>query len=384
LGVCFGTVITAPSPATQGATPASWEATLWHEFCHVITLNKTHNKMPRWLSEGISVYEERQADATWGQTMNPRYREMILGDDLTPVSELSGAFLQPKSALHLQFAYYESSLVVEYLVEKYGLDTLKRVLVDLSVGMPINESLGRYTGSISALDKEFAEFARAQAKGLAPEADWAAPELPRRADAEMIAAWLKEHPNNYPGLTRLAQQQISDKKWLEAKETLEKMRKLYPQDAGAHKLLAQVYRETGENPAEREVLEGLAALTDNDVEMFARLTALAAEEKNWSLARQQSLRWLAVNPLTPEPHRRAAAAAEALEDHALAADSYRALLQLNPFDPAEAHFRLAAALHKQGDATQAKKHVLLALEEAPRYRAAQRLLLELTTPVEPP
>ena len=58
LGVCFGRVITANSPASQGEHPSNWEAVLWHEFCHAITLCKTHNTMPRWLSEGISVYEE--------------------------------------------------------------------------------------------------------------------------------------------------------------------------------------------------------------------------------------------------------------------------------------------------------------------------------------
>ena len=59
LGVCFGNVITANSPATRPQHPSSWQSLLWHEFCHVVTLNKTRNKMPRWLSEGISVYEER-------------------------------------------------------------------------------------------------------------------------------------------------------------------------------------------------------------------------------------------------------------------------------------------------------------------------------------
>ena len=71
LGVCFGRVITANSPASQGEDPANWEAVLWHEFCHVVTLSKTHNKMPRWLSEGISVYEEEQEDPTWGNPLNP-------------------------------------------------------------------------------------------------------------------------------------------------------------------------------------------------------------------------------------------------------------------------------------------------------------------------
>ena len=65
-------MITANSPASQGEHPANWEAVLWHEFCHVVTLSKTHNKMPRWLSEGISVYEEAQEDASWGW-LNPNF-----------------------------------------------------------------------------------------------------------------------------------------------------------------------------------------------------------------------------------------------------------------------------------------------------------------------
>ena len=141
---------------------------LWHEFCHVVTLHKTNNRMPRWLSEGISVYEERQADAAWGQSLTPEYRQMILGQDLTPVSQLSGAFLNPSSPRHLQFAYFQSALVVEFLVEHYGLETLKRMLVDLGAGMPISHSLERYAGSLQALDEQFAEYARQRARQFGP------------------------------------------------------------------------------------------------------------------------------------------------------------------------------------------------------------------------
>ena len=117
LGVCFGSVITANSPASQAPNPANWEDVLWHEFCHVVTLNATKNRMPRWLSEGISVYEERQADPAWGERMNLGYREMILDGKLVPLGKLSGAFLQPKNGEALQFAYFESSLAVEYIVQ---------------------------------------------------------------------------------------------------------------------------------------------------------------------------------------------------------------------------------------------------------------------------
>ncbi|HEU0037917.1 MAG TPA: tetratricopeptide repeat protein, partial [Verrucomicrobiae bacterium] len=175
LGVCFGSVITANSPAAHPGHPVNWQAVLWHEFCHVVTLQVTRNKMPRWLSEGISVDEEIQANPTWGQQMNPRYREMILGDELTPVSELSAAFLTPPSEERLQFAYYESSLVVEFLVERFGLDQLKAILRDLGEGVEINQAIEQHTAPMAKIEKEFAAFARERAANLAPGLDWEKP-----------------------------------------------------------------------------------------------------------------------------------------------------------------------------------------------------------------
>jgi tetratricopeptide (TPR) repeat protein len=380
LGVCFGTVITAPSPASQTTTPASWEATLWHEFCHVVTLSKTKNKMPRWLSEGISVYEEGLADPTWGQALTPKFREMLLGDELTPVSKLSGAFLSPPSGMHLQFAYFESALVVKYFVEKYGRDKLERVLVDLSVGMPINESLNRYTGSLAALDAEFAQYARDYANAMAPKADWATPELPRRATSEVITAYLKDHPNNYVALQRLAAAQFTAKDWPAAKTTLAKMIELFPEDgsgSGPYAALARIHREEKDSKSERAMLAKLASLSANDLDGLLRLCELTADADEWEETKKYALRAIAVNPLLPAVHRFAAKAAEPLKDHAFAADSYRALLMLEPFDTAELHFQLATALQKQDKLPEAKYHALLALEETPRYRAAQKLLLEL-------
>jgi tetratricopeptide (TPR) repeat protein len=380
LGVCFGTVITANSPASQDKRPTCWEATLWHEFCHVVTLNKTHNKMPRWLSEGISVFEERQADPTWGQTINPLYRKMLLGDELTPVSQLSGAFLHPKSGQHLQFAYFESSLVVEYLVEKHGLDTLKNILVDLGNGLTINDTLARHTGSLAELDSAFEAFARNRAIEMARDADWTEPELPKRATAELLAEYLKDHPTNYAALQRQAKQLISEKKFAEAKRPLEAMRKLYPNDAsgdGHHVMLARVHRELKETAQERAVLESLAKLNDDSVDLFARLAELTSQAGDWEATRRIAQRWLAVSPLQPAPHRVAAAAAEKLNDDPFAIDSYRALLLLNPVDIADLHLKLATAFQHGGDLSSAKRHALLALEEAPRFRAAHQRLLEI-------
>lgn len=380
MGVCFGRVITANSPASQGEHPSNWQATLWHEFCHVVTLHKTNNKMPRWLSEGISVYEERQADATWGQSINPRYREMMLDARLTPISRLSGAFLHPHTPLDLQFAYFESSLVVEYLIEKYGLDVLKRILVDLGVGMPINDALARYTGSLEVLDREFGEFAHARARAMAPKADWTEPALPHAATSKELAGWVEQHPSNYPGLKRLAGLLVDEKQSETAEQTLQKMLELYPQDAGAgnpYAALATLYRERDDVGQERAVLEKLAALAADDVDVFARLIELSMQAEDWAAAVKYGMRLLAVNPLMRTPYRQLATAAEKTGDDTLAIDCYRAQLLLDPIDPAETHFRLALALRRAGDLAGAKRQALEALEEAPRYRAALNELLAI-------
>ncbi len=373
LGVCFGRVITMNSPASQGNSPSNWQAVLWHEFCHVVTLFKTKNKMPRWLSEGISVYEERQANSSWGQTMNPQYREMVLGDDLTPVSQLSGAFLNPKSGLHLQFAYYESSLVVEYLVEKYGLDTLKRILVDLGVGMPINDSLARYTGSLEALDKEFAEYARKRARDLAPNLDFAKP----APDVELA-------PNNFYLLQRQAAQFISDEKYEEAKQPLGEIIKYYEGAQTAYSMLAKAHRELGETEEELVVLNKLAALSNDSVDAYTRLMEINVDEQNWNEVLVNAERSLAVNPLSRTPHRFMAKATEQTGAVDRAIEALQTLIVLEPIDPADTHFRLAKLLRTNGDFASARRHILTSLEEAPRFRAAHRELLAILAEIELP
>ncbi len=54
--------------------------------------------------------------------------------------------MQPKSAMHLQFAYFESSLAVRYLIETHGLPLLRKLLIDLGMGVPIEDAFARLYG----------------------------------------------------------------------------------------------------------------------------------------------------------------------------------------------------------------------------------------------
>ena len=380
LGVCFGAVITANSPASAGGHPSNWEAVLWHEFCHVVTLQFTKNKMPRWLSEGISVYEELQENPVWGQSMTPRYREMILGKDFTPLGQLSAAFLAPKTEMHLQFAYYESYLAVEFLVKKFGIESLRKILHDLGEGTEINVAIVKHTAALDEVEKDFETFAKTRAEQLAPELTFDKPE--RGEEDDGVAS------KNFYVLTRVAKKLLTQKKYQEAKAPLEKLMQFYPGNTGpdnCYALLAAAHRGLNETNDERIVLTTLAALEADDIDTYARLMELGVEAKDWGAVATNATRYLAVNPLVALPYRYLAEAAEKLNQPESAIAACTTLLQLDPPDPAGTHFLLARLLHQKGDAS-AKRHLLQALEEAPRFRDAHRLLLEMTakTAAAPP
>lgn len=380
LGVCFGRLITANSPAARPGSATNWEAVLWHEYCHVVTLQLTRNRMPRWLSEGISVYEERQARGTWGEQMKPRYRAMILGEDLTPVSRLSGAFLKPKTPLHLQFAYYESSLVVEYLLERFGLDAMKRIFADLGTGIAINDALAKHAAPLEQIDREFAERAQALARNTGPRLDWSQPEPAKIATEAALRTWVKENPDNYSALMEDARHLLEERQWEAAKVPLRKVIELYPEQhegESAYTMLARAHRELSETEEEFATLQKVATLSSEAPEAYGRLMELSAIREDWPAVTEYAAQFEAVDPLSPLPHRYAGQALETLGQDAGAISRYRTLLNLNPANPSDTHYRLAKLLHKTGQPEEARRHVLQALEEAPRFRDALTLLLQM-------
>ncbi len=382
LGVCFGRVVTANGPGATGGHPVNWESVLWHEFCHAVTLQLTRNRMPRWLSEGISVYEERQADPAWGMRLNARYRAMIAKEGLTPVGSLSAAFLTPKTPEHLQFAYLESSLVVEFIINRYGADHLRGVLTDLRDGREINAALEKNVAPLAQLEQDFAAFVHERVDRLAPGLDWEKPG-PTLLDpdaAEDLAAWQKKHPDNYWALTARARQLAEEKKWAEARTVLARIAELNPSEKGGdtpYRPLVAVLRELGDTAAERAALTKWAAIDDEATEAYLRLMELGAADKDWPTVARNAERFLRVNPLVAPPWRYFAQASTATGDTSNAINALRTLLQLDPPDPAAAHFQLAQLLQKTGAVDEARRQTLLALEEAPRYREALKLLLDL-------
>ena len=129
LGVCFGSVITLGSPrAHKPPGSINWQEVVWHEFAHVITLQMTNNKIPRWLSEGVSVFEEKSGRPEWGRRQDIELVKAVQENRIIGLDRLNESFSRAKTLADLNFAYYEASLLVEFIVERYGFETLKTLI----------------------------------------------------------------------------------------------------------------------------------------------------------------------------------------------------------------------------------------------------------------
>lgn len=371
LGVCFGPVFTINSPATRST---NWEAVLYHEFCHTITLTMTNNRMPRWLSEGISVFEEQVHNPSWGQRMTAGYRDRILTGAMQPISEMSAAFLRAQTDEDVQFAYYQSYLVVEFIAQRYGLGAIKALLVDLGGGEPVNDALSTHLAPLPELDDAFVAFAKEQAAQLAPDFKFDAPDQPLATVVDLL-----QPKANYDEKLRRAREALAEEQWEDAIERLERLIEqagYLPGEQNAHWPLAQAYRGLGDVERERETLAVIVQRETHRLGPITRLLQLAQERSDPEGAYRWSDAWLSINPMAETPWRALLRSAKTLDRDRAAVEAGQALVALEPPDLPSLHYQLAQ-LRAPSNPSAAKRHLLQALEHAPRFQDAYELYAEL-------
>lgn len=378
LGVCFGSVVTVNSPTTRRA---NWEAVLWHEFTHVITLTITRNRMPRWLSEGISVYEELEQNPSWGQQMSADYWSRIMSGRTQPISEMSAAFLKASSGDDLQFAYFQSYLVVKFLAETYGFPAIRATLEGLRNGDLINDALAANIAPLDELDSEFAKFAVRAAHEAGGSYDLSKPNNEFGLNIAGLDA-----SNIHKQLSAI-DEDMENERWEEARKKLNPIVSsgLYlPHEENIHSRLARVCRELGDTTGEQVALETVVAHEGGSLNAVSRLLEIARDQEDWEAVDNWADHWLAINPVAVTPWRALLTAGENTGNADKATKAGTTLLLLDPPDRAAVHYRIARQYLATDQADQARRNVLLALEEAPRYRKAHALLAELSNPSEIP
>src|SRR4030095_160430 len=167
LGVCFGPLVALDSPSARQAGEFNWGSTLWHEYTHVITLQMTDYRIPRWFSEGLSVYEERRARPGWGDDWNPLFVRAFTERRWFKMADLDAGFQRPKTPQDVPIAYFQASQVCEFIADGYGFDAILRMLAMYRDKARTPDVLQQVLKlSESDFDREFAAYIESKVKPL--------------------------------------------------------------------------------------------------------------------------------------------------------------------------------------------------------------------------
>lgn len=128
-------------------------AVLKHELVHIYLdkiVRDKRNQIPKWFQEGLAMYIGRK----WGFD---DYYQLTIGMmriNYIPLRELENFF--PQSEYEVRIAYAESFSFLNYLVKRYGEESLKEILSRLAKGERFYEVLKSLTKqSISDLEKDW-------------------------------------------------------------------------------------------------------------------------------------------------------------------------------------------------------------------------------------
>jgi len=169
LGVCFGPVVTSLSPLSELRGKFSWARTSYHEFSHVVHLGLSHNRCPRWITEGLATWEEVERNPTWTRNMRRELVDSHANRDLIRVRDLNRAFRGPR----ILFGYYQGGLLCRMLIDEHGFPPMIRLLEAFDRGLDLDLSLAEvFHTTPEQLDLDFEAWVAREIAPLAIEPRW--------------------------------------------------------------------------------------------------------------------------------------------------------------------------------------------------------------------
>jgi len=379
LGVCFGFVIAQDSPSARQAGEFNWGSTLWHEFTHVITLQMTDYRIPRWFSEGLSVYEERRARPGWGDDWNPMFVRTFIEQHWFNMKDLDAGFQRPKSPRDVAIAYFQASQVCEFIVERYGFDAILRMLAmyrDKAHTPEVLQQVLKLTES--EFDREFTAYIETKVRPLQSVLTTPNNAVASLSKEEVLKALQTQ--DTFGLRIRAAELLAADGDRDAAIAHYTRALELFPYVSGAgnpSEALAKLLEQKGDQAGAAKVLDALVKTDENNLEALktiARLRLALGQRQQGLDALQASF---FISPFDYKLHTQAGELSAQLNDYSKALTEFQVTLALAPPNVAEANYNVAAAYHALGRQPEAKRAVLRALEAAPRYEKAQELLLRI-------
>jgi tetratricopeptide (TPR) repeat protein len=357
LGVTFGEVVAMDSPSGRKPGDFNWASTLWHEMSHVYILTMTNHRVPRWFAEGLAVHEETQASPEWGDRITPDIVVAIRDKKLLPVTDLDRGFVRPEYEAQVIVSYYQAGRICDYIQNRWGADKLLEMAHSFAKVEPTADVIQQDLGiSAGDFDKQFLAWLD--------------------ADVGKTAANFDQWHKSLKDLAEAAKEHRNDEVIRDGQQT----RVLYPDyvyDANPYRFLAGAYEAEGDKKEAAAVLTDYEKRGGHDPDTLHELASLEEELGSPGEAAATLDRINDIYPNDEQLHRKLGELWLAQSNFAGAIREYSAVLATHPIDVTSARFELARAYLAAGQKDKAKESVLQALESAPDYRPAQKLLLQL-------
>jgi tetratricopeptide (TPR) repeat protein len=389
LGACFGRVVTLDSPRVQGKPPGSfsWQATLWHEITHVITLQMSNQRVPRWLTEGISEYEEARGRPDWGSEMDVTFAMALERGKTLKLADLNSGFTRPDT---IALAYFEASVLVDHIVRTYGEAKLQALVRSYGEGMTGSEAIEKTIGvTLDQLQASFDKSLDARFGSLrtalrpvpgatTPGAAGAGGGRAGTPSLEALRSAAAANPGTYAAQLAYggALAAAGDRA---AFRLLEQAAALVPTAIGEdspHAIMAKLAERLGDTARAMTEYEAVLAQDHTTVEAARRLAALAEKPTARPSLKLAYSRIVAIDPFDPVAHSGLGSLAMKDNQVEMAVREFKAALAIGTADLAAAHCDLGEAYILARRPAEAKAQALAALEIAPSYERAQELLLQ--------
>ena len=379
LGACFGNVVTLDSPRARPPGDFNWLSTLWHEMAHVVTLQMSNQRLPRWLSEGISTYEEKRKHVAWGRDGVLDFAVALNEGSVLSIRDLNSGFTRPET---ISLTYFQASILVEHLIDTHGMTAMQEILRGYGQGLETDEVLARIGLDFDSLQASFDKAVEEQFGELRLALEKPQQEIPSEGPEmlEVLRSISITDDGNFHVQSALGQAALEVGEDEEARKALERAAILVPMATGFDSprgLLARIAQAEGDQERAMRELEMLLEYDETSIEAV-RLYATLAEETGDQLRLGQAYeRLIEIDPFDPISHQ--VLGRMALEDGrtALATRELTVALALDPVDRVAVHTDLAESLFLSRNFSQAKNQVMSALEIAPSYERAQELLLAI-------
>lgn len=360
LGVTFGEVVAMDSPSARKPGDFNWGSTIWHEMSHVFILTATNHRVPRWFTEGLAVHEEGQRSPEWRNRLTPDVVAAIRDKKLLPVAKLDRGFAFPDYPAQVIVSYFQGGAICDFISEKWGEDKLLDFVHSYAQVTTTPDVIQKNLGmAAEQFDTQFQAWINQKYGGQAAHFD--------------------EWRQKLKQLVETMQQKQYDAVLKDGPAVLA----LYPEyveDANAYELIAAADRERDDLKAESAMLASYVQAGGESPVALKRLAELQAAAGDNSAAAATLQRLNYIYPVKDEAlHHKLGDLLLAQKKYEPAIREYNAVIASNPVDKAGAEYNLAQAYYAAGQKDRAQDSVLAALEAAPGYRPAQKLLLELNS-----